>query len=100
MSEDEISSLPDHSTNVFKWNMLDRYIDIPNRLYANGKYLVLYFFCYADFLRYYYSAQGKVVDKNDHQPEELLDELVEENHMLKVNYSNVIPLMSSNEKLK
>ena len=53
-------------------------------LSEDGQYLVLYSFCYADFLRYYYSAQGKVVDEND-QPEQLLDELVEENHMLKNN---------------
>ena len=54
-------------------------------LSEDRQYLVLYSFCYADFLRYYYSAQGKVVDENDHQPEQLLDELVEENHMLKNN---------------
>ena len=53
-------------------------------LSEDRQYLVLYSFCYADFLRYYYSAQGKVVDEND-QPEQLLDELVEENHMLKNN---------------
>ena len=41
-----------------------------------------------------------MVGENDYQPEELLDGLVEENHMLKVNYPNVIPLMLSKEKLK
>ena len=35
----------------------------------------------------------KIVDENDYQPEELFDELVDENHMLKVNYLNVIPLI-------
>ena len=36
----------------------------------------------------------------DYQPEELLDELVKKNHVLQLNYTNVIPLMSSGEKLK
>ena len=56
--------------------------------------------CYAEFLRYDYLVQTKVVDENDYQPEDLLDEPLEENHMLKVNYPIVIPLMSSKEKLK
>ena len=50
--------------------------------------------------KYYYLAQTKVVDENDYQPEKLLDEKVEKNHMLKVNFLNVIFLMSSKEKLK
>ena len=41
-----------------------------------------------------------MVDENDYQPEKLLDEKVEKNHMLKVNFLNVIFLMSSKEKLK
>ena len=81
--------------SCFKWNMLDRYIDRLNGLYADGKYLVLYSFCYAEFLTYYYLAQAEVADKNHHQSEKLLDELVEENHMLKVNYPNFISLISS-----
>ena len=74
--------------------MLDRYTDRLNRLYANGKCLVLYFFCYAEFLRYYDLAETQMVDENGYQPEVLLDELVEKNHMLKVNYPNNVLLMS------
>ena len=82
-------------SGCFKWNILDRYIDRLNGLYADGKYLVLYSFCYAEFLTYYYLAQAEVADKNHHQSEKFLDELVEENHMLKVNYPNFISLISS-----
>ena len=35
-------------------------------------------------------VQTKVVDENDYQPEEFLDELVEENHTLKISYQGVI----------
>ena len=65
--------------------MVNRYNDRPHSSFAGGKFSDLNELCYTEFLRYYYSAQGKVVDENDHQPEELLDELVEENHMLKNN---------------
>ena len=48
----------------------------------------------------YYLVQTKIVDENNYQPEELLDKLVEKNHMLKVNYPNGILLMSNKEKVK
>ena len=42
----------------------------------------------------------KAVEENDFQLEELLDELADKNHMLKVNYPNFIPLVSSKKKPK
>ena len=55
-SQEEISQLPDESEDIFKRNMLDRYMDKPDKLFCNGHYAVLNDFCYVEFLRYYYLA--------------------------------------------
>ena len=36
--KDEIDELPDDSTDIFQRNMLDRYIDRPNKHFKNGRY--------------------------------------------------------------
>ena len=54
-----MSELSVDSTDVFKRNMLDRYIDRPNVTFANGRYTALDKFCYAEFLRYYYLLHPK-----------------------------------------
>ena len=73
-SKQEIAELPEDSTDLFKQNMIDRYIDRPNMTFAKGKYAVLDKFCFAEFLRYYYIIPSK---DNDCQPEELVEEDVE-----------------------
>ena len=40
-SQEEIAKLPDDSTDIFKRNMLDRYMDRPNEIFLKGKYAVL-----------------------------------------------------------
>ena len=55
--------------------------------------------CYAEFLRYYYLTQITTTKENDYKPEELTDHLIQENHTFQHNCLNVIPLMSSKEKL-
>ena len=80
--------------------MLDRYIGRPNRSYTNGKHLILDSFYCAEFLRYFYLAQTKLVNEDENQPGKLLDELVEENCMYIVNYAKINPFISSKEKLK
>ena len=45
--------LKEYSSDVFKHNMLYRYIDRPNLTHAGGKYRVLEKFCFADFLSDY-----------------------------------------------
>ena len=97
--EKDISELPEDSTDIFKRNMIDRYIDRPNLSFGDGKYSIVDSFCFAEFLRYYYLAPFKSKD-NDYQPEILQDDLVEHNHVLGNNYPTQIPMMSSNEKLK
>ena len=72
-SEDKKCSLSDHSKNIFKRNILDRYTDRFCQLYANRKYLFLDYFCFSEFFSYYYKGQANLVNKNDHQPEKLLE---------------------------
>ena len=97
LSEDEIKELPEDSTEIFKRNHVDRYVERPNRAFAHGKYGVLDDFCFAEFLRNYYVAP-KPID-NDNQPEELKDEVIERNHSPSP-YPKVITLMFSGQKLK
>ena len=58
-NEEEMSELSVDSTDVFKRNMLDRYIDRSNVTFANGRYTALDKFYYAEFLRYYYLLHPK-----------------------------------------
>ena len=52
-SEEEIVNMPSDSTDIFKKNMLDRYMDRPNRTFKNGKYRMLDAICFAEFLPNY-----------------------------------------------
>ena len=97
--EKDISQLPEDSRDIFKKNMIDRYIDRPNLSFCGGKYSVLDSFCLAEFLRYYYLAPSKSKD-NEYQPEILVDDLIENNHASDIHYPSSIPIMSANEKLK
>ena len=78
--------------------MVDKYVDQPDLMFAAGKYSVADQMCYAEFLRYYYLIYRSI--HNDNQPEELTDNLVEDNSPCSpVNYPKILPLMSSREKL-
>ena len=92
--EKDIIQLPEDSRDIFKTNMIDRYIDRPNLSFCGGKYLVLDSFCFADFLRYYYLAPSKSKE-NDYQPEILVDNLIESNHASDIHYLSSIPIMSA-----
>ena len=46
-SKEEISSLPDDSEDIFKKNILDRYMDRPGEPFLNGCYDCVTFLCYA-----------------------------------------------------
>ena len=80
LREDEISDLPEDSKEIFKRNMMDRYIDRPNADYENGKYAVLDSMRFVEFLRYYSLAKKNHNLDNDYQPEELTNKVIEENH--------------------
>ena len=79
-SENEIMSLPEDSKDIFKGNMVDRYIDCPNVASFGGKYSILDSFYYPDFFRFYYVASNTKFTENDYQPEELSNELIEDIH--------------------
>ena len=96
-SEKELRELPDDSTDVFKKNNLDRYLDRPGTTFKGGKYRVLDQFCYAQFLAYYYLDTTVSLDeKIDSQPEVLLDDDIEQPLL----YPKLIPLMSCKEKMR
>ena len=80
--------------------MVDRYIDRPDMNSFGGKYSLLNSVCYAEFLGFYYLAPNTKFKEYDYQPEELVDELMEDIHNIDHIYPKVIPLMSSKEKVK
>ena len=45
--EKDVSQLPQDSRDIFKKNMIDRYIDRRNLSFCGGKYSVLDSFCFA-----------------------------------------------------
>ena len=85
------------SNNIFKRNMLDRYVDRPDESFCNGDYGVLNKFCYAESLRFYYIAPS--ANENNWQPMDLNNELLEVNSSA-TGYLTVMPLISSKEKMK
>ncbi|XP_057316777.1 uncharacterized protein LOC130657796 [Hydractinia symbiolongicarpus] len=97
-SKHKIDKLPEDSTDIFKRNMLDRYVDRPNPTFAKGKYAILDQFCYPQFLANYYLA-GRFDDENDSQPTVLRDDNIERNHITNW-FPAILSLMSSNEKFK
>ena len=98
-SEEELEELPPDSTDVFKRNSLDRYMDRPNVTFKRGQYYMIDNLCFAEFLAYYVLDTSKKLDiVNDYQPEVLLDDDEICDPLLRLPKS--VPLMSSQEKLK
>ena len=91
-SKKEVDELPQDGCDVFKRNMIDRYIDRPNTAFLGGKYKMLDTFSYANFLAHYYIIPntGTV---NDSQPTIFQEDLLE-NNQSSCNYPTTIPLMS------
>ena len=98
-SKTELEELPKESIDVFKRNMLDRYIDRPNKAFKGGEYKLLDSLCYAEFLAYYVlDTSEKPELGNDYQPKVLLKDIENSDPLLRLPKS--VPLMSSKEKLK
>ena len=70
--------MPDDSTDVFKRNMLNRYVDRPNCTYLNRRYSILDKFCLV--------LRKTEDEENDNQPEILQEHVLEDNHNL-CNYA-------------
>ena len=96
-SEKEIRELNPDSTDVFKRNMIDRYIDRPDKNFRNGKFSVVDDICLAVFVSNYYIDYK---NENDSQPEILSEDLPDLQPTIVSNFPPVIPLMSNSEKLK
>ena len=97
LSEAELKELPEDSSDIFKKNMLDRYMNRPDVSFASGKYAIVDEMCFAEFLRYYSLRNCRY--NSDSQPIELTEELLEESLPSSNLYPKVLPIMGSNEKL-
>ena len=40
-TKDELNEMPEESSDVFKRNMIDRYIDRPNKIFLGANYKIL-----------------------------------------------------------
>ena len=91
-SQKEVSKLPDESDNIFRRNMLERYLDGRDQSFCNGKFTILNTIlklCFAECLRFCYIKPSE----NDWQPIELKGDLPEVN--ARIIDLPVIMLMSS-----
>ena len=52
-TEEQSSSLPENSTDLFKRNNIDRYLATPSVLFCDGKYSILDSFCFAEYLLHF-----------------------------------------------
>ena len=79
LSEKELMELPCDGSNIFKKSNNDCYMEKTSARFCNGKYSVLSDFCYVELLLYY--TLENISDKNcEYQPDELDDNLIENNH--------------------
>ena len=78
LNQDELSELPADSKNTFKQDMVDLYVDRPNKVAFGGKYSVLDSMSFSEFLTFFCLSLNSKFNDNDYQPEELLDEILED----------------------
>ena len=79
LSEKELGKLPGNSPNIFKKSNIGRYMERSRATFCNGKYSILDDFCYAELLAYY-TIENKSSMTGEYQPDELDDNLIENNH--------------------
>ena len=99
LNKNGIFELPEDSNKIFKRNVVDRYIDRPNKTSSDGKFLVLDALCFAEFSRCYYLPSNPKYKENDYQPEELDDESISGMSNIVYAYRKQIKLLL-NEELK
>ena len=98
LPEKELNELLDDSSNIFRRSNIDRYMETPSATLCNGKYSVLNDFCYAEFLAYY-TLENKLNKTCEYQPDELHDNLIENNRE-ECCYQPQIELMISGETIQ
>ena len=52
-NEEEINEISEDSEDIFKRNMLGRYVDRPNKTFLRGKFAVCDELCYVQFCAFY-----------------------------------------------
>ena len=98
--EEQLSSLPEDSTDIFRRNNIDRYVARPSVSFCDGKYSILDSFCFAEFTVYcslIYKAK-ETNEGEEYQSELLPCSLMEVNHE-NLNYPKIIKLMNSKERM-
>ena len=101
LTEEQLRSLREDSTDIFRRNNIDRYVARPSVSFCDGKYSILDSFCFAEFTAYY-SLIYKPKETNEskeYQLDLLPDSLIEVNHE-DLNYPKIIKLMNSNERMR
>ena len=92
LNKNELHFLPEDSTDIYKRNMVSRYIIRPQDTVLNQ-------LCYASFVKNYHLFPKQM--ENDSQPNELSDEVIEENHSLtNINSYPKNITLSTGEKLR
>ena len=98
LSDKELSELSDDSPNIFKISNIDPYLERLTATFCIGKYSILDDFCYAEFLAYYL-LKSKSTKIGEYQPDELDDNLIENNNE-ECCYTQKIKLMISEETMR
>ena len=81
-TEEQLSSLLEDRTDIFKRNNIDRYLARPSVSFCNGKSSILDSFCFVEFTAYYsliYQPKETNVGE-EYQADLLPDSLMEGNH--------------------
>ena len=97
---EEIEELDPNSTDIFKRNMVDRYIDRLGSRFKNGMYGTVGHICFAIFVAHYYYLDYENKDDYDSQSDVLSEEIKESPQGISEPLPNSLPLMSASEKLK
>ena len=79
LSKKRVSELPDNRPNLFQKSNTDGYMERPSGTFCSDKYATSDDFCYAEFSAYY-TRENKPSKTVDYQPDELDDNLTENNH--------------------
>ena len=87
------------STDIFKRNMVNMYIDRLCSQSKNGMYDLVDHICFAIFVAHYY-LDHENKDKNDSQPLDLGEETKETPQRCSETLPKSLPLISTSEKLK
>ena len=98
LPQKELSKLLDDSPNIFKKSYIDCYMERKNATFCNRKYSMLDDFCYAEFL-VYYTPENKSSKTGKYNPDELDDNLLENNHK-EYFYHQMMKLLISRETMR